>query len=160
MLHGIHSVRLCKGVTFQQNLPRTFVKETFSEMHSQKSIEIARSKSCKKFLPFSGNTYTCKTCTDTFNQHSRRVSKIKTDENRNICGRISSFGHRGKILIDEMTVQDDLVITKKGDKLDIVGMVDMGSTNDFIKVITDGQKKVEMATHALQFIFHGYTGFR
>ena len=73
---------------------------------------------------------------------------------------ISSFGHRGGILIDEMTVQDDLVITKKGDKWDIVGMVDMGRTNNSIKVITDGQKKVEMATHALQFIFHGYTGFR
>ena len=324
LLHGIHNVRVCNGVAFQRNLPKTFVTETFSEIHGQESVKIARSKSCKIFLPISGNCSTCKTCTDSFNQYNRRVSEINTDESINICAEnemeelpepstkrarvplldttntlnslntrtntksnrsetdmenainlslelnkeshtdmkdilenilkdgegaqfrlllesqlrncdsqleihrrrwdprviriclglfirsprayndlkasgllvlpsqrllryyknivkqkpdfnennldwmkteasrrnISSFGHRGGILIDEMTVQDDLVITKKGDKWDIVGMVDMGRTNNSIKVLTDRQKKVEMATHALQFIFHGYTGFR
>ena len=73
---------------------------------------------------------------------------------------MSAFGLHGGILIDEMTIQDDLVITKKGDKWEIIGMVDMGITNNAIKVLTNGQKKVEMATHVLQFIFHGFTGFR
>lgn len=39
-----------------------------------------------------------------------------------------------------MTVQDDLVITKNGDKWDIAGMVD-------IKVITDEQKKSWQRMH-------------
>jgi hypothetical protein len=73
---------------------------------------------------------------------------------------ISEFGLHGGILIDEMTVQDDLIISRTGDTWNIVGMVDMGDTNNAIKVLTDGKKKVEMATHALQFVFHGFTGFR
>ncbi|KAH3896150.1 hypothetical protein DPMN_020323 [Dreissena polymorpha] len=73
---------------------------------------------------------------------------------------ISEFGLHGRILIVEMTVQDDLIISRTGDTWNIVGMVDMGDTYNAIKVLTDGKKKVEMATHALQFVFHGYTGLR
>ena len=73
---------------------------------------------------------------------------------------ISDFGYHGGILIDEMCVQDDLVITKHGDSWDVVGFTDMGHTNNNIKVITGGKKKVELATHVLQYVFHGFTGFR
>lgn len=59
-----------------------------------------------------------------------------------------------------MTIQDDLIITKTGDTLKLVGYVDMDTTNNNISIISDGQKKVQLATHALQFIFHGFTGFR
>ena len=63
-------------------------------------------------------------------------------------------------MIDEMTIQDDLIITKSGDTWHLVGFVDMGTTNNNIDVICNGQKKVQLATHALQFVFHGLTGFR
>lgn len=59
-----------------------------------------------------------------------------------------------------MTIQDDLIITKTGDTLKLVGYVDMDTTNNNISIISDGQKKVQLSTHALQFIFHGFTGFR
>jgi hypothetical protein len=74
--------------------------------------------------------------------------------------KICDFGLHGGILIDEMNIQDDLVITKKGDTWDIIGMVDMGDTNNTIREVINGRKKVEMASHILQFIFHGFTGFR
>ena len=80
----------------------------------------------------------------------------KEAERKKIC----DFGLHGRLLIDEMTIQDDLVITKKGDNWDIIGMVDMGDTNNTIREVINGSKEVEMATHILQFIFHGFTGFR
>jgi hypothetical protein len=44
----------------------------------------------------------------------------------------SEFGRRGGILLDEMSIQDDLQIKKRGDEWEIVGAVDMGKTNNVI----------------------------
>jgi hypothetical protein len=73
---------------------------------------------------------------------------------------IKEHGKRGGILIDEMTIQDDLQIIKKGDSWSIVGAVDMGDMNNKIDIIINNERKVKMATHCLQYIFHGFTGFR
>lgn len=73
---------------------------------------------------------------------------------------LSKFGKRGGIIIDEMSIQDDLQIVRKGDAWSIVGGVDMGEVNNNISVITNKEKKVQLATHCLQFIFHGFCGFR
>ncbi|OWF43040.1 hypothetical protein KP79_PYT24941 [Mizuhopecten yessoensis] len=73
---------------------------------------------------------------------------------------VSDFGKHGGLLIDEMTIQDDLVISKSGDVWNLVGMVEMGETNDNIDIICNGKRRVQLATHALQFVFHGLTGFR
>ncbi|XP_063444845.1 uncharacterized protein LOC134725169 [Mytilus trossulus] len=62
--------------------------------------------------------------------------------------------------MDEMSIQDDLIITKSGDSWNIVGFVDMDTTNNNIDIICKGKKTVALATHALQFVFHGLTGFR
>lgn len=59
-----------------------------------------------------------------------------------------------------MAIQDDLVIERAGDAWKLDGMVDMGETNNNISVICKKDKRVELATHALQFVFHGFTGFR
>jgi hypothetical protein len=59
-----------------------------------------------------------------------------------------------------MTIQDDLIITKSGDTWKLVGFVDMDNINNNIKIICNGGKRVQLATHALQFIFQGFTGFR
>lgn len=72
----------------------------------------------------------------------------------------SEYGRRGGILLDEMSIQDDLQIVRKGDAWDIVGGVDMGETNNNINIIIEGKKTCHLATHCLQFAFHGFTGFR
>lgn len=73
---------------------------------------------------------------------------------------VSEFGRHGGLVIDEMSIQDDLIITKSGDTWNLVGFVDMDTTNNNIDIICNGKKKVQLATHALQFVFHGLTGFR
>ena len=73
---------------------------------------------------------------------------------------VSEFGRHGGIIIDEMSIQDDLIITKSGDSWNIVGFVDMDRVNNNIDIISKNKKTVELATHALQFVFHGLTGFR
>ncbi|XP_060601671.1 uncharacterized protein LOC132754935, partial [Ruditapes philippinarum] len=81
-------------------------------------------------------------------------------QNEAVRTKVSEFGMHGGILLDEMAIQDDLIICKNGDSWDIVGMMNMGETNNNIKIISDGKKKIQMATHILQFVFHGFTGFR
>lgn len=78
------------------------------------------------------------------------------------CSRqsIPDYGKHGGLVIDEMAIQDDLIIERVGDVWKLVGMVDMGETNNNIAVICKKDKKVELATHVLQFVFHGFTGFR
>ena len=73
---------------------------------------------------------------------------------------VSDFGKRGGLIVDEMSIQDELQIVRKGDAWSIVDGVDMGQTNNIISTITHNQKKTELATHCLQFLFHGFCGFR
>ena len=73
---------------------------------------------------------------------------------------VGAFGKHGGLVIDEMSIQDYLQIVRKGDAWCIVGGVDMGETNNLLSVINNKGKKVELATHCLQFIFHGHNGFR
>ena len=44
--------------------------------------------------------------------------------------------------------------------LSLVGACDMRETSHTISVIANGRRKVELATHCLQYMFHGFTGFR
>lgn len=78
-----------------------------------------------------------------------------------VCSRqyVPDFGKHGGLIIDEMAIQEDLVIEGTEDTWKH-GMVDMGETNNNISVICKKEKRVELATHALQFVFHGFTGFR
>ena len=73
---------------------------------------------------------------------------------------LSSFGRHGGIIIDEMSIQDDLVIKRQGDSWTLVGMTDMDTTNNNIDIIIHNKKQVKLATQALQLVFHGMTGFR
>lgn len=73
---------------------------------------------------------------------------------------VPEFGRHGGLIVDEMTIQDDLIITKSGDTWNLVGFVDMGSTNNNIDIICKGKKERKLATHVIQFVFHGLTGFR
>ena len=74
--------------------------------------------------------------------------------------KIPVFGKRGGLILDEMSLQDDLTITRKDDTWLLTGECDMGETNNAISTITTKSKKVELATHCLQYMYHGFTGFR
>lgn len=53
----------------------------------------------------------------------------------------------GGLLLNEMSIQDDIEITRKGDAWEIVGGIDMGQTNNAISTITNREKEVKLATH-------------
>ena len=74
--------------------------------------------------------------------------------------KVSDFGRHVGIIMDEITIQDYLIITKSGDSWNLVGFIDMDKTNNNIMVICSGKKKINLATPAVQFVFHGLTGFR
>ena len=73
---------------------------------------------------------------------------------------LTEFGKRGGLILDEMTVQEDLQIQRKDDAWEVIGGEDMGPTNNAISTIVRGQQNVKLATSVVQIIFHGYTGFR
>ncbi|CAC5381154.1 unnamed protein product [Mytilus coruscus] len=106
----------------------------------------------KRLLQYYKNSIKQTTC---FNEDNLKWMKQEANNKQ-----VSEFGKHGGLIIDEMSIQDDLVIQKTGDKWSLVGMVDMDSTNNNIDIICNGKKKVQLATHALQFVFHGLTGFR
>jgi hypothetical protein len=76
----------------------------------------------------------------------------------------------GGIILDEMSVQEDMSIEFRGDVMKIVGLVDFGKASDVMyQSIKNGTKngppdnnnnKIRLASHILQFIFLGYDGFR
>ena len=71
---------------------------------------------------------------------------------------VPSAGMRGDLCIDEMSVQDDVQILRSGKKWKLVGFVDVGKTANQLEKIVN--KSASMATHALQYVFSGFTGFR
>lgn len=60
-------------------------------------------------------------------------------------GKLPNEGFYGGILIDEMAIQQDLTIVKKGKSMHLIGNVNLGPT---------------LAKYALQFLYLGHTGFR
>lgn len=73
---------------------------------------------------------------------------------------VSKAGRHGGLIIDEMAVQDDIQIVKKGDTWHLIGERDMGPVLNNIEVIMAQKREVKMATHALQCLFAGVGGFR
>ncbi|CAC5389468.1 unnamed protein product [Mytilus coruscus] len=63
-------------------------------------------------------------------------SFLKEMEKQNI----SEFGRHGGIIMDEMSIQDDVIITKSGDSWNIVGIVDMDNPNNNLDIICKGKK--------------------
>lgn len=74
-------------------------------------------------------------------------------------GPSESITHGG-LLIDEMQIQSDIQVKRQSTDLKLVGMEDMGPLNNSIKIIKDGKKKTQLATHALQIEYVSFNGFR
>lgn len=60
--------------------------------------------------------------------------------------------------IYKIVIEHDLIIERVEDVWNLVGLVDIGEKQHISYMQKD--KKVELATHAFQFVFQGFTGFR
>ena len=66
----------------------------------------------------------------------------------------------GFILLDEMSIQQDLQIVKRGERWSVVGAVDLGPICNSFDIISNKSGKCKMATHCFQYLFVGFNGFR
>ena len=69
-------------------------------------------------------------------------------------------GMSGGIIIDEIAIQDDIQIEYTQDGSKLVGLVDIGEENLNMDILLNKNYHRPLATHVLQFIFLGHTGFR
>ncbi|KAK3726529.1 hypothetical protein QZH41_015565 [Actinostola sp. cb2023] len=70
--------------------------------------------------------------------------------------KISPFGRHGAIVFDEMSIQADVQMKQRNGQWEIIGVTGMKE----IESMTKSEKGVQLATHILQFLFLGNTGFR
>ena len=74
---GLRNIRLCNGICYGWDVPKTFQTEVMSIISDENSSKrIVRSKSCKNLLPYCGKTDTCKTCSDSFNRFNKDLHQI------------------------------------------------------------------------------------
>ena len=64
------------------------------------------------------------------------------------------------LLIDEMSVQDDLQMSFSGGEISVDGIVDLGTFSEDISLLISHERKFKTASNILQFIYLSYEGFR
>lgn len=73
---------------------------------------------------------------------------------------IPDYGRDGGIIHDEMSIQEDIVISKIGGKVKLVGFVDTGGEGNMVRSLKTKDASMKLATQVVQFIFQGHSGFR
>ena len=68
---------------------------------------------------------------------------------------LAAAGYYGGLVLDEMTIQEDLQMKRNKEDTKLIGLVDLGDENENIE-----NSKPQLANHVLQYVFHGLTGFR
>lgn len=66
----------------------------------------------------------------------------------------------GVILLDEMSIQQDLQVVKRGEQWEIVGAIDLGPLVNSLDDIHKAKDKIEMASHCFQYLYMSLNGFR
>ena len=74
--------------------------------------------------------------------------------------KLTESNKNGGITLDEMSLQKDLQVIRRGDSWEMVGAVDLGDISNNLETIGAQKKQITLATHALQYMFVGYAGFR
>lgn len=69
-------------------------------------------------------------------------------------------GYSGGLVHDETKIQEGLVLSMKGGYPNLIGWVDTGEENMHATVLKKNALQASLATHVLQIVFIGYTGFR
>ena len=73
-------------------------------------------------------------------------------------GGTSTFN--GYLLLDEMSIQQDLQVVKRLHNWSIVGAVDLGTLCNNLHEISNSSEKTKLATHCFQYLYVGFNGFR
>ena len=73
---------------------------------------------------------------------------------------ISKAGFHGGLVLDEMNVQKDLQVSSRGGEWRLTGLADLGEASNAMAAMSKNKQDVQMSDHVLQFLFHGFTGFR
>lgn len=69
-------------------------------------------------------------------------------------------GFAGGLIIDEMYIQPDLQFSKKNNDIKLIGFTEVTPESLIIEQLNSKTKQRTLATHVLQFVFLGFTGFR
>lgn len=80
--------------------------------------------------------------------------------NEAINSNISNEGLYGGIILDEMSIQEDLQIVNQGRKSSLYGLVECEADVMLMHNINEGRYENKLANHVMQYLFHGLTGFR
>ena len=78
------------------------------------------------------------------------ASKVKTFDK----------SYSGGILIDEMSIQEDLCMARENGGFRLLGFIETGDVNANMNTLSSGKKEKKLASHVLQFLFLGLNGFR
>ena len=62
--------------------------------------------------------------------------------------------------MDEMNIQEDLQVVKRGKEWELVGAVDLGPLVNYLEAITKQKEAVQVASHYFQYVYVGFNGFR
>ena len=81
-------------------------------------------------------------------------------KNEAISRNLPPHGYEGGIILDEMSVQSDLEFCSKDGKTYVWGFTEVTDESQYIDSILSGKKEIILATHVLQFVFLGFSGFR
>ncbi|XP_070556109.1 uncharacterized protein [Ptychodera flava] len=74
--------------------------------------------------------------------------------------KLSDDGLNGGIILDEMAIQEDLQLKFHNGEAEVVGLVCLGDENNDMQTLISGQDIAVTATHVLQMVYLGNTGFR
>lgn len=69
-------------------------------------------------------------------------------------------GFVGGIVLDEMSIQEDLQIEKTRSGIELIGFVNKGDVGNTCATLRAGMSEKKLGNHILQFVFLGLTGFR
>ena len=66
----------------------------------------------------------------------------------------------GFLLLDKMSIQQDLTVLKKGEYWELIGGVDLGPLVNDLEQISTKKKPFQLATHCFQYIYQSFGSFR
>lgn len=69
-------------------------------------------------------------------------------------------GRQGGLVIDEMSIQPDLQFRKHNGSVELIGFTECTPESIVLEQIKSGKEERILATHVLQLVFLGFTGYR
>jgi hypothetical protein len=73
---------------------------------------------------------------------------------------IPPAGFQGGLIIDEMAIQPDLQFRKRNNDIELIGFTECTPESIVFDQMKTNKRERTLATHALQLVFLGFTGFR